>query len=206
MTPQAVSAPRSEVAQREVDVLVDATFRVIAATGTIDPAVRDILREGGVSTPVFYRHFRSKDDLLLEVWDRGARILAAYLHRRMTRAGDPLARIKAWIDGVMRQAGDPRSSTRTRPFAIGAPSLSAQFPDEHEHIIVLLVEPLTAAISEAAAAGLCTSRRPDADARIIYDFVFARLRDTLLHREPPDARTSAELVDFAMRALQVTKT
>ena len=202
MTSEVLGRARSDTAEREAEVLVDATFRVIAATGTIDPAVRDILREGGVSTPVFYRHFRSKDELLLEVWDRGAQILAAYLHRRMTRAADPLGRIRAWIDGVMRQAGDPRSSTRTRPFAIGAPSLSAQFPDEHEHIIALLLEPLTAAISDAAAAGLCTSRRPDADARIIYDFVFARLRDTLLHREPPGARTSAELVDFAMRALQ----
>jgi len=202
MTSEVLGHARSDTAEREVEVLVDATFRVIAASGTIDPAVRDILREGGVSTPVFYRHFRSKDELLLEVWDRGAQILAAYLHRRMTRAADPLGRIRAWIDGVMRQAADPRSSTRTRPFAIGAPSLSAQFPDEHDHIIALLVEPLTAAISDAAGAGLCTSRRPHADARIIYDFVFARLRDTLLHREQPGARTSAELVDFAMRALQ----
>jgi AcrR family transcriptional regulator len=70
---------RYSLAAREVEQLIEATFRVIAASGRIDPPVRDILRVAGLSTPVFYRHFRSKDELLLVVWDRGVRMLTAYL-------------------------------------------------------------------------------------------------------------------------------
>ena len=205
MTTEVLRAAPSDTARREVELLVDAAFRVIAATGSVDPLVRDILKEAGVSTPVFYRHFRSKDELLVTVWERGAHILAEYLQRRMSATHHPPAGIRAWIEGVMRQAGDPRTSRRTRPFAIGGPALPSQFPAEHERMTSLLTGPLAGAIRATADAGLCTSEDPDADARIIYDFVFARLRSVLIDGNHPDARTSDELVTFAFRALHVVQ-
>src|SRR4051794_24789532 len=66
-------------ATHDVERLVEATYRVMRQGGTVEPRVREILLEAGLSTQVFYRHFRSKDDLLLVVLDDGRRRLAAYL-------------------------------------------------------------------------------------------------------------------------------
>jgi AraC-like DNA-binding protein len=55
----------------EVGRIIDATYRVFERTGTFDPRVREILSEAGLSTQAFYRHFASKDELLLVVLDDG---------------------------------------------------------------------------------------------------------------------------------------
>ena len=70
---------RVAAATQEVEQLVEATYRVVSREGTVDPRVRDILLEAGLSTQVFYRHFRSKDDLLLVLLDDGRRRFADYL-------------------------------------------------------------------------------------------------------------------------------
>ena len=66
----------------EVRELIEATYRVIADTGDFAPPVRAILAEAGLSNPAFYRHFKSKDELLLVMLDEGRRQLAAYLSHR----------------------------------------------------------------------------------------------------------------------------
>jgi AcrR family transcriptional regulator len=194
---------RYSLAAHEVEQLIEAAFRVIATTGSIDPPIRDILREANLSTPVFYRHFRSKDELLLVVWDRGCRILAAYLERRMARTADPLAQIRAWIEGVMRQAADPQTSERTRPFTVGSGLMASKFPTDYADTLALLINPLTRAVMDGAAAGLCISPDPERDSRVIHDYVFACLRTVLIFPGVPDRRTTEHLVGFAFRALQV---
>ena len=84
---------------REIERIVDATHRVMATSGSFDPPLRDILGESGLSTQAFYKHFRSKDELLLLMLDDGRRQLVSYLEHRMDKAGTPAGRIKAWIEG-----------------------------------------------------------------------------------------------------------
>ena len=79
--------------------------------------LRDILRESGLSTQAFYKHFRSKDELMLVLLDDGRRRLVGYLAHRMEKAGRPEQRIRAWIEGVLAQASDPEVAARTRPTA-----------------------------------------------------------------------------------------
>ena len=98
---------RVAAATQEVEQLVEATYRVVSRDGSVDPRVRDILLEAGLSTQVFYRHFRSKDDLLLVLLDDGRRRLADYLTHRISKARTPAARLRAWIEGMLAQAADP---------------------------------------------------------------------------------------------------
>lgn len=56
---------RSLAATEDVERIIEATYRVVAESGTVDPGMREILREAGLSTQAFYRHFASKDELLL---------------------------------------------------------------------------------------------------------------------------------------------
>jgi AcrR family transcriptional regulator len=77
----------------EVRRLIDAGSAVMRRTGSIDPKVGDIVREAGLSNQAFYRHFRSKDELLLAILDDGLERLVGYLEHRMATTPDPLVRV-----------------------------------------------------------------------------------------------------------------
>jgi AcrR family transcriptional regulator len=49
----------------EEQAILRAAFRVIGSSPSGSTSVVDILREAGLSTRAFYRHFRSIDDLIL---------------------------------------------------------------------------------------------------------------------------------------------
>jgi hypothetical protein len=111
---RAIAEQYAQAAQ-EVDRIVDATYRVIEREGTVEPRIRDILQEAGLATQAFYRHFRSKDELLLVILDDGRRRLAQYLVHRMEKASGPVAEVRAWIEGMLAQAADPGAASRTSP-------------------------------------------------------------------------------------------
>jgi len=186
----------------EIRTLVDATFDLIATTGSFDPQVRDILARAQVSRHVFYRHFASKDELLLVVRDESWRMVASYLRKRIARAEGPSACLRAWIDGVLRQAQDAEASRRTRPFAMTGFRLEAQFPKEYADARRALAGLLAAVIVEGVEDGLFESRRPDEDALIIHDAVFMRQNRHLVLGTHPTRKTVDDLHDFALRALR----
>src|SRR6266568_5963914 len=95
------TAERQATYVEEIRTLVEAAYRVIEKTGNFDPPLRDILKVPGLSTQAFYKHFRSKDELLLVLLDDGRRRLIGYLRHRMEKAPTPEGRVRAWIEGVL---------------------------------------------------------------------------------------------------------
>ena len=134
----------------EVELLINATWAVAARTGSIEPGVREILQEAGLSTKAFYRHFRSKDELLLVALDRASNVLVEYLEYRMARAPDPLAKITEWIDGCLRQAVNPSAARRILPWTLGFGRIASLFPEQLERnkdaIRALLAREIRAAV------------------------------------------------------------
>lgn len=161
-------AARWAVYAEEVRRLVDATYRVVERTGSLDPTVREILRESGLSNQAFYRHFRSKDELLVALLDDGRRRMADYLRHRIAAAPDPAGRVRAWIEGVLAQAGDPVAAARTRPFLAHQDRLAEQFPTEQRNSAEAMIGPLREVLAEAYGAA-------DGEAE---DGVASRRRDT----------------------------
>jgi AcrR family transcriptional regulator len=194
-------AARYAAAAAEIERIVEATYRVIARTGSVDPPMREILREAGLSTQVFYRHFPSKDELMLLLLDDGRRRLADYLRHKMERAGDPVGAIGAWIEGTLAQAADSEAASRTRPFIANLGHLQEQYPDEHRESVQVLVRLVEEAIAEAAAAGQLTSEDPHADAMVIYHLAQGSMEFHLRERSAPPPDEVAHLVAFALRAL-----
>src|SRR4029453_15442160 len=97
-------AERRQAYAVEVRRLIDAAFAVMQETGDIDPAVRDIVRRAGLSNQAFYRHFSSKDALLLAVLADGQRQLIEHLEGRVASTKEPKEQVRRWIEGVMAQA------------------------------------------------------------------------------------------------------
>ena len=186
----------------EIRALVDATFDVIAATGSLDPPIRDIFDAAHLGRQVFYRHFRSKDELLLVVLDESRHIVASYLAKRIAKVEGARAKLRAWIDGVLRQAQEPEAARRTRPFALTGRRLEAQFPEQYARSQLVLTQLLSEVIRDGLDEGVFASRDPEQDAQIIYDAVFMRQNRHLLLRTVPTRQAGDDLHDFALRALR----
>ncbi len=181
---------------REVHRIVDATFRLVERTGTLQPSLRELLAETGLSTQAFYRYFRSKDELLLVVLDEGRRLLVGYLEARMARAGDPAGAVEAWVRGVLAQASDERAAARTRPFAASEDRIAERFPEEHARSVARLRDLLAGPVSALRPGG-----DVDGGTRVVYDLTFATLRRHLAAGTRPEKREAAHLVRFVLDGL-----
>jgi AcrR family transcriptional regulator len=170
----------------EMDRVVDATYRLIEHTGTVDPPLRDILRETGLSTQAFYRYFQSKDELMLLVLDDGRRRLLGYLEHRMARAATAEQKVGEWIEGVLAQAADPTAAARTRPFVANQDRLAEAFPDDHQASVDALVHQLAEPLGDVRAA------------EAIYLLTMAALHKHLTYGTRPSRTEVIWLVRFSL--------
>jgi AcrR family transcriptional regulator len=178
----------------EMERIVEAAYRVVERSGDVDPKLRDVLRAAGLSTQAFYRHFLSKDELLLVLLDDGRRRLVGYLEHRVAKARSPQHKVRAWIEGVLAQASDEAAAARTRPFVAGQDRIAEQFPDEQQASVDRLVDVLATVLEDAAPDA--TRRRR---ARAVYHLAFGVLHRHLTYRTTPSAAEADHLVRFALR-------
>ena len=186
----------------EVRRLVEASFQIIRDSGDLEPRVAEIVRAAGLHNAAFYRHFKSKDELLLTVLDEGVRLLADYLGHRMAKAGDGEARVHAWITGVLEQALQPDAAAATRPFAVSRVRLADRFPAEVIASEARLTALLRDALRDAAAEGSLTGGDPERDAETVYHLAMGWVQRKLADPTPPDRSEATDLTNFALRGLQ----
>jgi len=194
-------AGRRDAYRREVRRLMDAGYGVMRETGQLEPRVSEIVRAAGLSNQAFYRHFKSKDELLLAILDDGQRTLVGYLQHRMQGASDPLEAVRRWIEGVLVQAVHPRAARATRPFVMHRARLAERFPEQVRRINRLLVEPLQAALAAAGERGLLPAGDPDRDADVLYHLAMGWMQLKLVEAGEASAEDAAHVVAFAMRGL-----
>jgi AcrR family transcriptional regulator len=180
----------------EMRRIAEATFALIERTGSLDPSMREILAETGLSTQAFYRYFSSKDELMLALLDEGRRRLVDSLQRRMARATTPAAQVRAWIGGVLAQASNAGAAARTRPWVLSEQRLSELFPLEQQASVELLIALLRSPIAELHDDGKADGEDP---AILVYQVTFAVLRSHLVARTKPDAEETRALVAFCLR-------
>lgn len=181
--------------------LVRAGFELIRETGSLDPTVGAIVRAAGLSNQAFYRHFRSKDELLLAVVDEGSRLLADYLQHRMETADDPAERVSRWLHGILEQALNPDAAAATRPFALSRARLSELFPGEVEASERRTTALLRDALEEARRAGVFPHGDPERDADALYSLSMGWVERALARSVAASREDAEHLVAFAMRGL-----
>lgn len=192
---------RRESAADEVGRLVAAALALIDQTGELEPRVSEIVRRAGVHNQAFYRHFRSKRELLVAVLDHGVVILASYLRHRMSQAATGEEQVRAWIGGVLEQALNEDAAHATRPFVLGRGRLAEAYPAEvarsEEQLTSLLID----AIERARSEGALASVDPQRDADAIYLLTLAWIGRCMVATERPTRADAHHLTEFAMGAL-----
>src|ERR1700692_1416038 len=82
----------------EARALVQAGMAVLRRSGARNLTVADVLEEAGLSTRAFYRHFESKDELILAVYQHDNRRSIERLRARIATATSPLDALEKWVE------------------------------------------------------------------------------------------------------------
>ncbi len=194
--------PARDRAEQEVRSLVAAALAVLRRSGGSGLTVAAVLNEAGLSTRAFYRHFASKDELMLAVFDQEQQASTARLMAEVDAASDPRAALAAWIDETLALAYEPRRARRTQILWVEGARLRAEFPAEFDAIVGGLLEPLVAILRAGRADGAFPLTDPDADAASIHAVVWNVAQRKLDGAAVPAREAArAQLVRFCFGAI-----
>jgi AcrR family transcriptional regulator len=118
--------PRLAAAARR-KLIEEAAARLFAARGYAATTVEDIVAEAGVSKPMLYRHFESKQQLQIKLLEhRRDELAAAALDRFLAGDVEPEQRLPAMIDAWFAHVEEhPDSSRVLFQDATGDPAIKA---------------------------------------------------------------------------------
>jgi AcrR family transcriptional regulator len=191
-------ASRRRRAEDEVRLLVDASLAVLRRRGAAGLTVAEVLAEAGLSTRAFYRHFQSKDELVLAVFEHEARRRHAALEARLAAATSPRAALEIWIDEMLALGFDPRRARRTQVLASEGARAQADFPEEFAAIVAGAVRPLEAVLGQIPGAD------PPRDAWSIYAVTWELVQQKLRGAPIDLAAARAHVLRFCFPALGLT--
>lgn len=141
--------------------------------------VEDVLREAGMSTRAFYRHFSGKAALFLALFEQEAARADEHLRSRLARAAGPAAAVQEWVAAVLALGFDPRLAARARVFAGEQGALARRFPEEVDRLTRRQLAPLEDAIAAGRADGSFPHAHPVHDARAIHHLCTGLMEDRL---------------------------
>ncbi len=193
---------RSAASVEEAQLLIRAGVSEMIEKSNVAPRVCDIVRRARLSNKAFYRHFKSKDELLLAVLEENMRTLARQFEERLTPEMEPLERVRAWIWGVLEQALDPQRSAAHRPLLVYQGRLLDSLGVQLGAHVARLIGLLQGSIAEAREAGqLPESVDPERDGEAIFHLATGWMQGRVLGRVTPRREEAERVVDFALRGL-----
>lgn len=189
------NAEREAGYELEVRSLLDAGRRAIRRFGTTgSPRVVDILDEAGLSVDVFYRHFRSKDELVTTILEEGTSRMHDHLVREIAEVDWPADQIRRWVTIVMSSASLPESAAEIRAVLWNG----ARVVDDTRRRVFareLLADPLHEPLTRLG------SEDPARDALLISHATLGRLEEFIWRRQSPTPIDIEHVVTFCLRAV-----
>ncbi len=197
-----ISPERAARYEAEKRSIMHVAYDLIGRNGPRGTSVHDILRQAGLSTRSFYRHWSGKDELVLAMYRNDSDRVTGALRRAVAAAGSPFDALEAWIDESLAVVYDARKRRHAVALssgeAAGAEGFGRAFTEGAAAQRAVLVDVLRA----GRATGVFPAADPDADAHaiqaIVADHIRARLQD---ERAGSRAEALAHTLDFCSRAL-----
>jgi AcrR family transcriptional regulator len=187
-------AKRGAEYRGEVRRLMDAAMEVMQQCGTTSrPRVSDIVAAAGLSNEAFYRHFRSKDALVLALLEDGAERLKSYLAHQMAKDATPEGQVRRWVAGVLSQASGDIAAVTLAVLWNGGSVGEGLASGRH-----FASAPLGRLLEEPFAE--LGSEDPGTDASLAAHAVLGRLSDCLWQRRSPSRREVERVTAFCIRA------
>jgi AcrR family transcriptional regulator len=190
------------VATTERDLIMRTAYELIQRDGSKETSVHDVLREAGLSTRAFYRHFRSKDELVLEMYRVDCDRVTALLTAAVAAAPTPLAALEAWIDQSLAVVYDVRRLRHAVVLSSSEVASADGFTAVKNAGLAAQREPLVELLEDGRRRGVFPHADPETDAIAIQAVVGAHMR-ARLDRDHALTRTEARArtLDLFRRAL-----
>jgi AcrR family transcriptional regulator len=196
------SEARRERALDAVERIMDAARAIAVEQGRTSFTVQQVVERAGIALQTFYRHFRSKDEMLLAVFEEAMLGGTERIHSMAAPYADPVARLKEILTNALRLDAD--ASPLTRELVVREHlRLYDLYPREIETSLLPFRQIVANTIREAQATGLFPGVDADIEAEIIHHLVISRF-----HMQTLGAFTSAtddiaeQMWDFCLGALR----
>jgi len=162
----------------EVRRLLDAAFAVMGEHGTTARVrVADIVARAGMSNDTFYRHFPSKDALVVALLEDGTERLASYISHQMGKEVTPQAKVRRWVEGVMSQTSEHAADATLAVLWNGSSIGTGGTAGRHNASVplaALLIEPFT--VLGSATPAMDASLAAHATLGKVSDYLWAGIR------------------------------
>jgi AcrR family transcriptional regulator len=154
--------------ERERASIIRAAHRLIGGGAGGTTSIEDILRAAGVNRRTFYRHFPSKDALLLAMQHEAGELVRDALWSATGRAADGRAAVAAWIEEFLAVGWDARRLREGRTFLVPEVGLVAGIATAMEDIHARHRAVLEAALRRALTDRTLPAAVPERDAFAIH--------------------------------------
>jgi AcrR family transcriptional regulator len=175
-TTQVGGRPRRFDAETEVRMIVEATTALLARNDYEDVSIGAILTEAGLSTRSFYRHFSSKDELLIALYRENAEQAARRLSGRVATVQTPLQAVESWIDELLSFTYNPRKARRVAIYDAPSSRRAVGYAEAQPVAVKLLIDPLREALEWGLRDGSFPGTVPEWDARSMYALTWDVMR------------------------------
>lgn len=185
--------------------ILDATLRVLRRSGFDRATLDEVLTEAGLSTRAFYRHYSSKDELLVALYQQEVAAVSSRLSRLVDAAPGPIEGVAAWIDDIFAIRFDARRAQRAGLLRSREAQRGANWEEIRSATERSLTGPLAAALARGKADGTFPDAVPELDARTIHAITFSLFEDLDERPRRFDRRQACDYVlRFVLPALGAT--
>ncbi len=139
--------------------------------GSMSFTVQELVDRAGVALQTFYRHFGSKDALMLAVVEESVRGQRARMEQKASEASDPLDRLRIIVMTLFRSANRVVEDSLGSTIMKETRRLRDDYPEELATLFAPNIRLLQEAIVTADTAGLINSEDPERDAHLINELV-----------------------------------
>lgn len=195
---------RERQARSEVRRLLDAALAVLAERGLDDLTVGEVLARAGLGTRAFYRHFASKDELLLALYAAETEAAAARRAAAVAAAPTGRAALEAWLDDALSLVFDRRRAARTRVLRAEFLRLASRHPGEFDRIVGSELGPLVAILERGRSDGTLPGADPQLDALTVYGLVWSLAAARLDGRSMTRRTARDQVLRYCLPALGAT--
>jgi AcrR family transcriptional regulator len=179
-----------------------AAYRLIGHSASTPTSIENILKSARVNRRIFYRHFRSKDDLIIAMQEWAGDLILAGVRQATGAAENPAVAVAAWIEEYLSIGWD---AARFRdalafmsPEVTGAPGIAAAL----EATYARHREPLAEALAAGLADGTLPNARPELDAFAIHAIAVRHLEARIRGRIDTDfVEVREEVVGLVLTGL-----
>jgi AcrR family transcriptional regulator len=182
-TARRLSPAREEKYRDEKQRIMRTAYELIQRDGSKETSVHDVLDAAGLSTRAFYRHFRSRDELVLEMYRVDCERVNATLASAVASAPDPLAALAAWIDQNLAVVYDARRLRHAVVLSSAEVSSAEGFTAVKNAGLAEQRASLVALLCDGRERGVFPHAEPETDAVAIQAVVGAHMR-ARLDRDP----------------------